>query len=77
MHGSMPPLMRAAAPIAIALALMTAACQTTGTAGTDVSCRAFAPIIWSGEDTLGTQSQVRGHNAAWSSLCKRDGKNVR
>lgn len=55
----------------MALTLMTAACQTTGSGGTDVSCRVFAPIDWSREDTPATARQVRGHNAAWSDLCNK------
>lgn len=60
---------------ALALALLAATtlagCQTTGSGGTDVSCRAFRPIEWSRQDTLGTKHQVRGHNAAYTSLCGR------
>lgn len=46
-----------------------AACQTTPTAGTDVSCRAFGPITWSARDTAPTVRQIRGHNAAWDAVC--------
>lgn len=51
------------------MAPLVAACQTTGTAGTDVSCRAFAPIGWSRADSEETVRQVKGHNAAWAALC--------
>lgn len=54
-------------------ALATAGCQTTGTAGTDVSCRAFEPITWSKSDTRETVREVRGHNAAWAAICAKRG----
>lgn len=57
----------------VALALLTAACQTTATVGTDVACRAFGPIEWSRMDTIETVKQVRGHNAAYFSLCAQPG----
>lgn len=56
--------------VALAPALMLAACvTTTDTVVTDTSCAAFEPIRWSVADTDETIRQVRGHNAAWGSLC--------
>lgn len=49
--------------------LSLAGCQTTTpTAVTDTSCIAFKPIHYSLKDSNVTE--VRGHNAAWDSLCK-------
>lgn len=40
------------------------------------ACVAFSPITFSGKrDTTTTISQVRGHNAAWASIC--EGRNDR
>lgn len=37
----------------------------------DTACTAFTPITYSAAgDTESTKSQIRGHNAAWSKLCK-------
>lgn len=38
----------------------------------DTACQAFEPIRYSRNDTDETKRQVRGHNAAWEALCKRD-----
>lgn len=57
----------------IAATAALAGCQTTGTGGTDLSCRVFEPIAWSASDTVETVRQVRGHNAAWSALCDGSG----
>lgn len=56
-------------PLGVLLSL--AGCQTTTpTAVTDTSCLALEPIRYSLKDTPETQRQVRGHNAAWNTLCK-------
>jgi hypothetical protein len=53
--------------------LPLAACQTLGkgisTRYLDTSCSAFEPITYSSLDTPETVAQIRGHNAAWDSLC--------
>ena len=58
--------------LAALLSLWTlTACQTTQIAvGTDASCRAFKVITYAGTDHVETRRQVRGHNAAWRSLCE-------
>jgi len=44
------------------------ACATTVV---DTSCTAFQPITYSAaQDSEATKAQIRGHNAAWSKLCK-------
>ena len=45
------------------------ACGPTLTGGTDAACIALAPITFSSADTDETVAQVRGHNAAWRTLC--------
>ncbi len=53
---------------AIALSLLLTACQSTVV---DTSCTAFHPITYSAsQDSEATKQQIRGHNAAWSALCK-------
>ena len=53
--------------------LMLASCQTpTATGAIDTSCLTFEPIRYSRKDTIGTQRQARGHNAAYDALCKED-----
>jgi hypothetical protein len=53
--------------------LTLAGCQTLGkgisTRYLDTSCEAFQPITYSSRDTPETVAQIRGHNAAWDSLC--------
>lgn len=49
-------------------ALLLAGCGKTVT---DTACTAFVPIYYSpATDSPETVTQVRQHNAAWSSLCK-------
>jgi hypothetical protein len=38
----------------------------------DTACQAFEPIRYSRNDTDETKRQIRGHNAAWTALCKRE-----
>lgn len=58
--------------------LLLAACATQAlpptsiSAQTEVACEAFSPIRYSTRDTLETQEQARGHNAAWDALCLKD-----
>ncbi len=56
-----------------ALPLLQACATTTPISVTDTSCRAFVPILYSRNDTAGTISQAREHNAAWDALCKAKG----
>ena len=50
--------------------LTLVACETTQTAGTSSAvCLAFAPITYSRTDTIETQRQVIGHNAAFAEMC--------
>lgn len=56
------------------LTLALSACQTTASVATDPApvnavCLAFKPIYWSKNDTLETQKQARGHNAAGVAMC--------
>lgn len=59
----------------LSLLSVTTAC-TTLTGGTeharyiDSSCTAFQNITYSVHDTDQTVAQIRGHNAAYDSLCK-------
>lgn len=68
-------LLFALAVLLIGWSLMLAACQTTGSAATEVSapaaCRAFEPIRWSVTDSIPTQKQAIAHNAAWKTLCDK------
>lgn len=54
--------------------LPLAGCQSLTPTGAirvvDTSCTAFRPITYSSRDTEQTQSEARGHNAAWDALCK-------
>lgn len=53
---------------ALVLVLLLAGCGKTVT---DTACTAFTPIRYSSlGDTPDTVTQVRQHNAAWSSLCR-------
>lgn len=53
--------------IALASALLLGACART----VDTACTAFTPITYSPTtDSPETVTQVRGHNAAWISICK-------
>lgn len=53
--------------------LVTAGCQTTGSAaiepGADTYCRIAKPISWSVSDTDATIREVKAHNAAFVALC--------
>lgn len=62
------PRIARASLLALSLAVM-AGCQTTASSAIDTSCGAFGPITWSRSDTVETVHQVRGHNAAYRSLC--------
>lgn len=53
--------------IAGSLILALVACTTT----VDTACSAFQPITYSeARDTAETVTQVRQHNAAWTTLCR-------
>lgn len=53
--------------IAIATSLLLFGCSKA----VDTACTAFQPITYSAlNDTSGTVTQVRQHNAAWIALCK-------
>jgi len=70
MTTSLTPL--AALALALSLPIMTSCTTpTVATKGeaTRVSCTAFSPITYSSTDTPSTQRQVRGHNAAYASIC--------
>ena len=55
--------------LAVALITLLAACETTPTGVTDVTCVATGVITFSGEDTAETIRQIREHNAAWRAVC--------
>jgi hypothetical protein len=46
--------------------------EPAGGAVIDTACQAFEPIRYSRNDTDETKRQIRGHNAAWTALCKRE-----
>lgn len=64
--------MRALKKLALLAALLPLAgcATTTPTFVTDTSCLAFEPITYSRRDTPETIKQIKGHNAAYDSLCK-------
>jgi hypothetical protein len=52
--------------------LSLTACQTTGSAGTNVlyvPCESLEPIRWSKTDTRRTQEQVTEFNSVYKALC--------
>ena len=55
--------------LVVACVTTLTACGPTLTGGTDAACIALAPITFSSADTDETVAQVRGHNAAWRTLC--------
>lgn len=55
--------------LTIVASLMLAGCSATVT---DTACTAFQPIWYTPtQDSEGTVTQVRQHNASWVSLCER------
>lgn len=51
-------------------AALLAACAPR-TEFVDTACTAFVPITYSATaDSEATKSQIRGHNAAWTKVCK-------
>jgi hypothetical protein len=57
-------------PLAV-LPMLIGCRTTTPTAVTDTACLAFEPITYSSKDTRITHRQIRQHNAAFRSLCKK------
>lgn len=52
----------------IVIASLLTGCATTTV---DTSCAAFQPITYSAsQDSEATKAQIRGHNAAWTKLCR-------
>lgn len=37
-----------------------------------VACGSFEPILWSPQDTDQTIKQIKTHNAAWVTLCRKE-----
>ena len=56
----------------ILIALLTQACQTTGSGARNDApfCSAAKPIYWSAKDTAATIGQVKEHNAVGKALCE-------
>lgn len=52
-----------------ALPIQLAACQTTGSAETEV-CAVWRPVLWSQHDTPETIDGVKGNNARRGAWCK-------
>ena len=64
-----PKLLKRAALLSAVL-IVTGCQKMTPTAGiSSAVCLAFAPITYSRTDTIETQRQVIGHNAAFAEMC--------
>jgi predicted small secreted protein len=54
--------------LVVALPILLAACQTTGSGGTEV-CSHWRSISWSKVDSLQTIDEVKGNNARRKAWC--------